>query len=85
MEGNFEQRLVDDAEHRRLKTVLYAGIWSLVILTGLVTLTHHTIEPQHGWIPSLGVGALVGFWVSILMAGVAGNGIYEIRHERHVG
>ncbi|MBP91736.1 MAG: hypothetical protein QF628_07315 [Acidimicrobiales bacterium] len=83
MEAQVEHRLVDEEGKKRLMTVLYAGLWSLVLLTALVTVTHHLIEPQHGWISSLGVGGLVGFWVSILAAGVAGNGVYELRHERH--
>ena len=83
VETQVEHRLVDEAGKKRLMTVMYAGLWSLVILTGLVTVTHHLIEPQHGWVSSLGVGGLVGFWVSILAAGVAGNGVYELRYERH--
>jgi len=83
VEAQVESRLVDDEGKKRLMTVMYAGLWSLIILTALVTVTHHLIEPQHGWVSSLGVGGLVGFWVSILAAGVAGNGIYELRSERH--
>ena len=83
MEAPVEHRLVDEDGKKRLMTVLYAGLWSLVLLTALVTVTHHLIEPQHGWVSSLGVGGLVGFWVSILAAGVAGNGFYELRYEHH--
>jgi hypothetical protein len=83
MEAPVEHRLVDEDGKKRLMAVVYAGLWSLVLLTALVTVTHHLIEPQYGWLSSLGVGGLVGFWVSILVAGVAGNGYYELRYERH--
>ncbi len=85
VDTKFETRLVDANGKKRLKIVLYAGIFSLIVLTSLTTITHHLIEPQHGWVSSFGVGGLVGFWVSILAAGVAGNGIYEFRYERHAG
>ena len=80
-----ETRLGDDDGARRVRTIVVSTIWSLVVLTGLLAVLHQWTTPVHGWGGSLAVGFGAAIWLCVLVGGVAGNGIHELRRERSTG
>ena len=53
-----------------------------VLLTAGTTITMIILTPDGGWTAALGVGAMIGFWMSPLGGAVIGNGYHEHMLDR---
>lgn len=78
-DGDFDNPLLEPSDVNRMKTVTIAILVSLVVITGVVGTLVYLMEPDWGGASAFGIGAFVGFWMSPLAGGVAGNGIHEHR------
>ncbi len=72
----------DADDSRRMARFMTATISSLFVLAGLTTLLVHALSPESGWTVAMGVGAMLGFWMSPLAGAVVGNGYHEIVADR---
>lgn len=79
MPDEHESPLLEPSDVDRMKTVAIAVVVSLVVITFLVGTFIYLMQPDWGAASAYGAGAFVGFWMSPLAGGVAGNGIHEHR------
>jgi len=85
MSDEFASPLLDDDGKLRMRRFAIATVASAVVLAAVVALLMHLADPDAGWGVAIGVGAMIGFWMSPLPGSLIGNGFHEInKHRQHM-
>lgn len=74
--------LVDNDGTVRLRRFAFATGVSAILITGVVAVVLGLTAPVGTWPAAVGLGAMVGFWMSPLLGALIGNGYHEIMHDR---
>jgi hypothetical protein len=77
--------LFDEDGQVRMRRFLIACVSFAIVLAAATTLLVRVTSPDNGWGSALGIGAMIGFWMSPLGGAVFGNGLHEITKERTAG
>lgn len=82
MNAPTETRLFTEEGADLFKTVAVSMVVAMIVVTIAMALAVKAIAPDWSTEGALGIGAMVGFWSSPLVGGVAGNGIHHYRMHK---
>ncbi|MEM7143465.1 MAG: hypothetical protein AAF548_20790 [Actinomycetota bacterium] len=80
--SDFATPLGDESDARRVRRFALATLASAIAVTAVTAAVLGLLAPVDKWEAALGLGAMIGFWMSPLLGVVIGNGYHEIAESR---